>query len=231
MINVLMNTSMIDEAWCRPILKKIIHPDHKVCIVALSFFDDTKNEADWNKQFKEGQGIWYRANQDVFYSYGIKKEQIQWINYFSDSMAEMAQKISQADILLFTGGAPDLMMQRIKEKKLKKVLKAFDGIVIGYSAGAMIQLDDYHITPDSDYPNFAYLKGLGYLKGFDIEVHYTASKRQHESMERVQEEKKVDLYGIYEKGGLLIEGQHVTCFGKVDFFERKKDEKDIGQRL
>lgn len=25
-----------------------------------------------------GQGIWYRSNQDVFYKYGIGKEQIVW---------------------------------------------------------------------------------------------------------------------------------------------------------
>lgn len=32
----------------------------------------------------------------------------------------MKEKIESADLVLFTGGAPDLMMKRIKEKKLKK---------------------------------------------------------------------------------------------------------------
>ena len=53
---------------------------------------------------------------------------------------------------MLTGGAPDLMMKRIKEKKLKKLIKNYKGIMIGYSAGAMIQLDSYHISPDEDYP-------------------------------------------------------------------------------
>ncbi|WP_305204089.1 hypothetical protein, partial [Dubosiella newyorkensis] len=61
MVNILMNTSMIDEAWCFPILRRYIKPNMKVCVVALSFFDDTKTQADWNKQYQKGSGIWYRA--------------------------------------------------------------------------------------------------------------------------------------------------------------------------
>ena len=109
------------------------------------FSCDTKNESDWNKQYAPGQGIWYRSNQDVFYKYGIGKEQIVWVNYFKDSMDEMKEKILNSSILMLTGGAPDLMMKRIKEKKLKKLIKNYKGIMIGYSAGAMIQLDSYHI--------------------------------------------------------------------------------------
>ncbi|WP_276931968.1 Type 1 glutamine amidotransferase-like domain-containing protein [Dubosiella newyorkensis] len=219
MVNILMNTSMIDEAWCFPILKRYIKPNMKVCVVALSFFDDTKMQADWNKQYQKGSGIWYRANHDVFFKYGIKDEDISWINYFQDSKEAMKEKIESADLVLFTGGAPDLMMKRIKEKKLKKALQQFDGIVIGYSAGAMIQLDEYHISPDPDYPSFSYERGLAYRNDFDIEVHYDQTKTQLASIKRVLEEKKKPVYAIYEKGGLIVEETGITCFGKVDLFE------------
>lgn len=33
----LMNTSMIDEKWCYPILRKLIKPDDEVCVLAFSF--------------------------------------------------------------------------------------------------------------------------------------------------------------------------------------------------
>ncbi len=56
MVDILMNTSMIDEAWCFPILRRYIKPNMKVCVVALSFFDDTKTQADWNKQYQKGSG-------------------------------------------------------------------------------------------------------------------------------------------------------------------------------
>ena len=138
----------------------------------LAFLRIQKNEADWDKQYAPGQGIWYRSNQDVFYKYGIGKDQIVWVNYFKDTIDEMKMKILNSSILMLTGGAPDLMMKRIKEKKLKKIIKNYKGIMIGYSAGAMIQLDLYHISPDEDYPKFSYQNGLGCLSGFDIEPHF-----------------------------------------------------------
>ena len=182
------------------------------------FSCDTKNESDWNKQYAPGQGIWYRSNQDVFYKYGIGKEQIVWVNYFKDSMDEMKEKILNSSILMLTGGAPDLMMKRIKEKKLKKLIKNYKGIMIGYSAGAMIQLDSYHISPDEDYPEFLYQTGLDCLSGFAIEPHFRRSKVQLQSIEKVKSEKQIPVYGIYEEGGMIIDSS-IKCFGKIEKFE------------
>ena len=89
--------------------------------------------------------------------------------------------------------------------------------MIGYSAGAMIQLDAYHISPDEDYPKFSYQIGLGCLSGFDVEVHFRKSKVQMESIEKVKNDKKIPVYGIYENGGMILE-KEVICFGQVDCY-------------
>lgn len=215
----LMNTSMIDEKWCYPILRKLIKPDDEVCVLAFSFFNDTKNSNDWDKQYAKGQGIWYRSNTDVFFKYGLKENQIHWVNYFKDSKEDVLKKVLCSSILLLTGGAPDLMMKRIKEFKLKKILKSYQGLMIGYSAGVMIQLKEYHITPDEDYPTFQYLPGLGCIEGFKIEVHYHASNIQKQSIERVLKEKGQPVYAIYEDGGLIVHDNQIESFGHVDLFE------------
>lgn len=54
----------------------------------------------------------------------------------------------------------------------------------------MIQLDEYHISPDPDYPSFSYERGLAYRNDFDIEVHYDQTKTQLASIKRVLEEKR-----------------------------------------
>ena len=213
--HVLLNTSMIDEKWIYLNLKNRISKYDRVCVLAFSFFDDTKNISDWNKQYAPGQGIWYRSNTDIFFKYGIKVDQISWVNYFTDSKEEMLQKINNSSILLLTGGAPDLMMKRIKEKGLKKILKHYKGMVIGYSAGAMIQFDQYHISPDEDYDCFSYQNGLGYLSGFDVEVHFNNYRAQLESIERVKQEKNIPIYCIYEDGGIIVD-QDIHLFGRVD---------------
>lgn len=218
-MNILMNTSMIDEKWCYPVLKKYIKETDRVCVLAFSFFDDTKNIDDWNKQYAPGQGIWYRSNTDVFFKYGIPKENITWVNYFKDARREMIDKIEKSNILLLTGGAPDLMMKRIKEKGIKKQVKNYQGLVIGYSAGAMIQLDQYHITPDEDYPEFGYYNGLGMVSGFDIECHYKANKLQINCIERVQNEKRLPVYAIYEDGGVVVHDSKLELFGNVECYD------------
>lgn len=217
---ILMNTSMIDESWCRPVLSKVFHAGQVVCVLAFSFFDDTKTLDQWNQQYKKGQGIWYRANTDVFAAYGILEKDVHWVNYFTDSKEQMISTIVNSDVLMLPGGAPDLAMKCIGEKKLRRILRSYQGVVLGYSAGAMMQLDDYHITPDEDYPEFAWKKGLGYLKGLDIEVHYRALAHQKRSMERARQEKHLPLLAIYEKGGVLIDSSGKRqFFGQVDVFE------------
>lgn len=220
-VHVLMNSGEIDSKWVYPELKNKIRPTDEVCVLALSFFDDTNNIDDWNKQFKKGMGIWYRANTDVFFRYGLKENQIHWVNYFTDSWETILNKIRYSNILMIPGGAPDLFMKRIRSLKLKKVLKEYRGLIIGYSAGAMVQLDNYHITPDRDYPDFSYQNGFGSITGFDIEVHYHASNHQKEYIQKVLSEKKCDIYAIYEDGGVIVEKNAIRMFGRVDKYEKE----------
>lgn len=215
-VNILMNTSIIDDAWCYPALKKYLHSGDVVCVLAFSFFDDTKNLDDWNRQYAKGRGIWYKANTDVFRRFGIPEKDVHWVNYFTDSREEMLNAIANSNVLLLTGGAPDLMMKRIKEKRLKKILKTYQGVVIGYSAGAMVQLSDYHISPDEDYPSFSWQKGLGMLEGFDIEVHYAATPHQKRWLEKARQDRNMKTYAIYEKGGMIVENEKISFFGQVD---------------
>lgn len=220
-VNILMNTSIIDDAWCFSALRPWLHGDDVVCVLAFSFFDDTKNIDDWNRQYRKGQGIWYRANTDVFARFGIPERNVHWVNYFEDSREKMISSIVNSTVLLLTGGAPDLMMKRIREKRLQKYLRKYQGTIIGYSAGAMVQLEDYHIIPDEDYDTFSWQKGLGYMNGFDIEVHYAASPHQKSWVAEVLSQKKRPVYCIYEKGGLIVVHDQVTCFGRVDLEEQK----------
>ncbi len=220
-VHVLMNSGEIDSKWVYPMLKDKIHPTDEVCVLALSFFDDTNNIDDWNKQFKKGIGMWYRANTDVFFRYGLKENQIHWVNYFTDSRETILKKIQYSNILMIPGGAPDLFIKRIRALKLKKVLKEYRGLMIGYSAGAMVQLDSYHITPDRDYPDFSYQNGFGSITGFDIEVHYHASNHQKDYIRKVLAEKKRDIYAIYEDGGVMVEKNAIRMFGRVDKYEKE----------
>lgn len=61
-------------------------------------------------------------------------------------------------------------MDRIREFDLYNTLMNHDGIAMGYSAGAVIQLAEYHLSPDEDYSEFQYYNEIPYLKDFYVEV-------------------------------------------------------------
>lgn len=217
-VHVLMNQPGIDQEWCYSILQEFITPSLRVCIFPFSFFHNVKNAQDWNKNYGSS-GMWHASNMKVWKRFGISNDQIVWVNYFSDTKEDMLNKIMNSDILFLTGGAPDLMMERMIECGLENVIQRYQGIMLGYSAGAMVQLKDYHITPDSDYAMFTYEKGLSCQVGFDIEVHYTGSKVQHDAITKVQQERHVPIYALYDDGGLIIKNAQIQMFGHVELIK------------
>ena len=165
--------------------------------------------------------MYYGGIVGGFTSYGISENNIEFINYFTDSKESAAQKIAKADIIYFLGGLPDRMMDRIKEFELYDILMKHNGIVMGYSAGAVIQLAEYHLSPDEDYSEFQYCKGLPYLNDFYLEVHYEATKIQNEAIERVLTERGKTVYAtVSGSGAILVDNGNVKLLGNVKIFDK-----------
>lgn len=192
--------------------------DTRVAVVAFSFYDDyVRDAASWERVYGAPDGRDYRETVDAFSALGVKEENVTFINYFKDTPQSAASIIRRADAVYFTGGLPDRMMDRIREFSLEEVLLAHRGIVAGYSAGAVIQLAQYHLSPDADYPAFGYYEGLPYLSGFSLEVHYEEKPCQKESVRRVLAERQIPVYVLHTaKGGLLVEDGRIRRIGKVD---------------
>ena len=202
---ILKSTSDLNH----PALKNQLHSGDHVCILALSFEADVKNQADWDRLYQKQKGMEYEEHIRCFRKFGIQEDQIEWVAYFSDSKEEIQAKIERSNVLMLTGGNPVLMMKRIKELRLKPFLKNYQGVMIGYSAGAMVLLDCYHMD-DSFYA------GIGCLSGFDIEVHYEGQKAEQQRMQKIREEKHINVYGITDQGGIQINEGQMTFFGNVE---------------
>ena len=86
-------------------------------------------------------------------------------------------------------------MERMQE--LIPMLELFGGIVMGASAGAMIQLEEFVIDGEG-YP-YSYHKGLGFIKeNIDIIVHYKKGDEHLMKMMRrsLEERPLTKLYGL-----------------------------------
>ncbi len=222
MINILLEEYDIDEGWLYDELKKYIRPTHSVAVVAFSFRDSrVKSVKDWNLLYGKENGKYYAGIIGGLASYGISERNISFINYFADTKNSAAEKIKKADIVYFPGGLPDRMMERIKEFDLYDVLMKHDGIVMGYSAGAVIQLAEYHLSPDEDYSEFQYYNGLPYLKDFYVEVHYEGTDVQNDAIRRVLAERKKTVYATaLGSGAILVDNGSVKLIGDVKTFNK-----------
>lgn len=223
-MNVLLNLYNFDAPWARPLLEKVLRPHMRALILPLSFHDDwVTNEEDWRLAYAPG-GEYYEELVAPFRAYGIQEEAIGWVDYFTDTPDSACAKLKAADVIFFTGGLPDRMMARLRELELVKPLRRWNGVVMGASAGAMIQFGIYHITPDDDYPDFRYEAGLGYLEGFEMEVHYMGTDVQNESAARVIAERFIPVYEVGNEGGLFIDDAGtITPMGDV----ARYDENDL----
>lgn len=222
MINILLEGYEINAPWLYDDLKKYILPNYSVAVVAFSFRDsEVKNSTDWNLLYSKEKGIYYNGIVGGFAAYGISENNITFVNYFKDTNESAKQKVEKANIIYFTGGRPDRMMDRIKEFNLADVLRNFNGIVMGYSAGAVIQFSEYHLSPDKDYKEFQYYDGLGYLNDFYLEVHYENTKVQNEAIQRVLVERGKTVYATaFMSGAVIADNGNLKLLGDVKTFNQ-----------
>jgi peptidase E len=222
MVNMLFSLYNFHEKWVKDEVKKYINYNDKVLIIPFSFGEKISNHTEWQCAYNREDGGYYKSIVLPFLSYGIKEENISWINYFKDTKEEAKEKVRNSDIIFFTGGLPDKMMERLEEFHLVNEIENFKGIIIGSSAGAMIQISEYHITPDKDYNTFSYNKGLNLIKDFNIEVHYEETDIQKHYINKVLDEKIDTVYAIKDTGGIIIDNEKVTLLGDTQIFKGVK---------
>lgn len=218
-MNFLCSMPLMDRDWCFGTLRSYIRPGSRVLLVALAFDDAAVFDEDsWQAMYGRPGGRYYAQNVEQFFRFGVKEDDIDWVRYFSDTPEQARRKIQRADTLCFAGGLPDRMYERILEMDLLEPIRRHKGFIAGYSAGAMVQLGEYHITPDEDYPVYKYAEGCGLVGGFDVEVHYEGSAVQQAGIERAIAEKGLPVYAFADDGGLLVDGSRVTPLGDVRVF-------------
>jgi len=200
MINILVSrTSFLTSEKIVEKLKEILKPHMKVAVLAFSHFNNLKKEEYFEKY--NDDSVENLKIKNVFKTYDITN--INWIYYYNFDIKESLNILETADILYLPGGAPDLMMSRIKEKMLLEKIKKFKKIIIGSSAGAMIQLSKYHISKDNEYQKFSINEGLGFIDDFFIEVHFKKRKNQKKSLRKMNKLTKKKIYVIADDGLLI----------------------------
>lgn len=205
------------EDWCKEAVQKYFNKDTKVVMIPFSFKESIDTNEKFVSLYDKVNGKYYDFNSKFFFDLGVKEDNFKLINFFDKGAVLKAKElIQESDVLFFPGGLPDAMYDRIKEYGIYDEVKNYKGITIGYSAGAMVQLGTYHISPDGDYPEYLMCEGLGYVRNFDVEVHYENSEVQLASMKRAKSEHGMNIYTITNNGLIIIDNGNIECFGEVE---------------
>ena len=218
-MNILLSKLNFDEPWAYPYLSEYLHPCQHITVLPFSFwYSEVYSNETWEAAYGPS-GKYFNEITEAFSAYGLGPSQFTFINFFSDDEAVFAQALQKSDILFLTGGAPDLTMQRIQKKGFAPLIRSYPGIVIGCSAGAMVQCGCFHITPNRFYPTFFHQEGLGLLPAcYGVEVHYFSDSHHIESIERTIQETGRQILLLDNESGAVFQDQQWFLLGNAKFF-------------
>ena len=132
---------------------------------------------------------------------------------YSDSKESIEEKMASASVVYLTGGLPSVLIERLKEKGIDRLLASYGGTIIGRSAGALA-LCRRCITTVRSNSKLRIVDGLG-LVNLTLKVHY--SREQDDVLLRFSEKEKV--YAVPLNSALIVDEGALGVLGEVYLFE------------
>jgi peptidase E len=138
----------------------------------------------------------------------------------SDSFKEIEEKISKSNLIYLPGGDTNILVERIKNAKVDKLLQKFGKVIIGNSAGASAMCKECILTKGRAHPETTTFSGLG-LVDFSVDVHYSPSKDRE--LKKLSMKRKI--YAMPEKCAVVYNNGDTSFMGDVHLFYKGKKTK------
>ncbi|RQW21908.1 hypothetical protein EH196_05180 [Bacillus sp. C1-1] len=186
-----------------PLLKSILQVKDDTSILLIPFATPMHKRESWLERLKSA----------------LSHDHIKLINIVNENVSReaMIKQFAQSDVLYFTGGRPEQLLNVLQQKQLMNTLHDYQGQVIGYSAGALAICADCIITKDHQYPETQVIKGLG-LVPFSVEVHYKTAI----DIELLKLSRERTIYASSDHSTLFFDGFSIQFFGEVATFKNEK---------
>ena len=204
-------------------LSKLIKANYKVAIFPWAFPNEINSDKLMNDYFKKGS-IRYNKYINSLKKIGIKEENITVCDCYLDTCEKLRKIINDSDILLLPGGNPEMFFKNVvHDTEILYDIKHYKGIIIGESAGAVLQFKRYFITAKNNYYKyFAFYDGFGVINDpFYIDVHSSTNKNYIRKLESISYNSKKDIYAIGEDGAMIYNRNtyNIQTFGQVKKIE------------
>jgi len=134
---------------------------------------------------------------------------------YSDALEDIEDKMAHFNVVYLTGGQLSILVTRLKSRGVDSLLRNFQGVVVGRSAGALA-LAKQGVVTDRYSRVVRLAEGLS-MVDFCLKTHYLP--RNDGVLKRLSEQRQI--YALPECSALACENGAVSCaIGEVYVFEK-----------
>jgi dipeptidase E len=141
---------------------------------------------------------------------------------YSCSSAEIEEKISESDLVYLTGGVPSVLVERLMKSGIRSLLKNFEGVIVGRSAGALALCRKCVITCRSTLEPKV-IDGLG-LVDLTLKAHYRLG--MDEKLKKLS--KTQDIFAVPKDSAVVCEGGNFSVINDVYLFSKGERQRFSG---
>ena len=135
---------------------------------------------------------------------------------YSDSETTIVQKVESSDLIYLTGGLVNALVERLRKMRVDSLLRDYDGVIVGRSAGALALCKKCAITCRNSQ-KVRLVEGLG-LADLTLKAHYIPQKDS--ALQLLSKGQKI--YAVPSRSAIVYEDGHCSFIGKAYLFENGK---------
>lgn len=125
--------------------------------------------------------------------------------------------ILNADVVYLLGGDPLTQFEYIKSNQFDQVLKEYDGIILGTSAGAMNMAKRGYYSKDNDCPNTFFYDALG-IVDVTIDPHFDIENKE-QVKDALTFSKEHVIVGVPNSSAICFKDGKTEYIGQCYIFE------------
>ena len=133
---------------------------------------------------------------------------------YSDTLEEITRKVKCSDLIYLPGGLASVLVKRLKNKNVDRLLHKYEGVVVGRSAGALALSKKCIVTKNRRKPKSRMISGIG-LVDFNVKAHYEPSK--DDALKKLSKQEKI--YAIPERSAVVYDNGVLSFMGNVYLFQ------------
>jgi peptidase E len=136
---------------------------------------------------------------------------------YSYAYEEITRKVECSDLIYLPGGLASVLVERLKNRSVDQLLRKYDGVVVGRSAGALALGKKCVVTRNRRNPTSKMIRGIG-LVDFSVKAHYKHSI--DDVLKRLSKEETI--YAIPGRSALVYDDGCLSFMGEVYLFQNGK---------